>query len=129
MRYLVWIIPFWNLVIGAVGLRVTGIWGGSEVWRRHSRRWWPDIPWHNKEGEGSEQCRRSYWSLTESDMLPKSTHDFSKMAKVSILYVRVNKPGLCTKGWIGKVVQVLHLNMGGSTDGANNLILLRRMEE
>ena len=31
--------PFWHLVVGDVGLRVTGIWGVSEVWRLQSRRW------------------------------------------------------------------------------------------
>ena len=39
--------PFWYLVIGAVGLRVTGIWGQSEMWRRQSRRWWTYTPCHN----------------------------------------------------------------------------------
>ena len=41
-------IPFCHLVVGVVGLIVTGVWGGSEVWRRQSRRLWPDTSWHSK---------------------------------------------------------------------------------
>ena len=40
---------FWHLVIRAVGLRVTCIWGGSEVWRSQFRKWWPDTPWYKKK--------------------------------------------------------------------------------
>ena len=47
-------ITFWHLVVGVVGLKVTGIWGGIEVWRHQSRRWWPDTPWNNEKGEESE---------------------------------------------------------------------------
>ena len=32
-------IPFWNLVVRAVALRVTGLWGEREVWRSQSGRW------------------------------------------------------------------------------------------
>ena len=48
-------IPFLHLFVGAVGLRVIGIWGGSEVWRCQSRKWRPKTPRKNEEGEGSEQ--------------------------------------------------------------------------
>ena len=40
---------YWRLVFEAVGLRITGIWGEYEVWRRQSRRWWPVKPWNNEE--------------------------------------------------------------------------------
>ena len=36
--------PFWRLIFGSVGLRVTWIWGGSEVWSRPSRICCPDTP-------------------------------------------------------------------------------------
>ena len=45
---------FWNLVVGTVGLRVTEIWGRSEVWKRQSRKWWAYTPWNNEEEGGSE---------------------------------------------------------------------------
>ena len=41
-------IPFFHLVVRPVGLIVTVIWGGSEVWRLQSRRWWPYTLWYNK---------------------------------------------------------------------------------
>ena len=62
--------PFWNLVVGAVGLRATGIWVGNEVWRRQSRRWCPGTFWNNERVEGSEYCWGEDWVLAEADMLP-----------------------------------------------------------
>ena len=38
-------LPFWNLVAGAVGLRVMRVWGVSELLRRQSRRCWADTSW------------------------------------------------------------------------------------
>ena len=32
--YIVWKMTFWHLVVGAVGLIVMVVLGGSEVWRR-----------------------------------------------------------------------------------------------
>ena len=51
------------------------------------------------------------------------------MSEGSILYDGGKKPGSCPKGWMGKVVRVLHCKAGGSTDGAKHIILLRQVEE
>ena len=64
----------------------------------------------------------------EAYKLPASTHAFWKIAKGSILYVRCNKPRPCQKGRRGKVVRVIHCKAGGSTNGANNLMLLGLIE-
>ena len=122
------IMPFWHLVAGAVGLRVTGIWGVSDVWRRQSGIWCPDTPFHHEKVEGSEEYWVSDWVLTEAGLFPESAHVFWKMAKVSILYFGGNKPGSWPKGWRGQVVKVLHRKAGGATDGAKNLMLLIRVE-
>ena len=58
--------------------------------------------------------------LTEVDIFPDPTHTFCKVLKGSILYVGRNKYGLCTKGWIGQVLRVLHCNAGGATDRVKN---------
>ena len=50
-------------------------------------------------------------------------------SKGGVLYVSGNKPRPQPKGWRGKVVQVLHRKAGGATDGAQNIILMMRMEE
>ena len=39
------------------------------------------------------------------------------------------KPWPHPKGWRGQVVRVLHHKAGGATDGAQNIILMMRMEE
>ena len=78
---------------------------------------------------GSEQCWRLDWLLTESDILSDPTHDFCNTAKRSILYISGKKPGPFSKGWRGKVVQVLHRKSGGETDGEKNFMLLRRLEK
>ena len=39
------------------------------------------------------------------------------------------KPWPHPKGWIGKVVRDLHHREGGETDGAQNIILMMKMEE
>ena len=44
------IMPFWNLVVGAVRLRVTWIWGESEVCRCQSIIWWTDTPCNKEKG-------------------------------------------------------------------------------
>ena len=62
--------PFWNIVVGTFVLRVTGIWGRSEVWRSQYIRWWTDTPCYNKKGEGSEECWGSDWVLPEDDLFP-----------------------------------------------------------
>ena len=67
--------------------------------------------------------------LTKYDLLPYPKHSFCKRGKGSILYIGGNKPGSCPKGWRGKLVQLLHHKSGGETDGANNVIFFRRMEE
>ena len=87
MCYLVWKIPFWNLVVGAFGLIVTGIWGRIEMCRRQYRRFWPDTHWNNKEEQGSEKSWVLDWVLTEVYMLPGLKDNFWKMAKGIILYV------------------------------------------
>ena len=56
-------------------------------------------------------------------------HAFWKMLKGVILYVSRNKPGPFPKVWRRQVVQVLDLKAGGATDGENNIMLLRRLEE
>ena len=49
--------------------------------------------------------------------------------KGRVLYVSGKKPQPQPKGRRGKVVQVLHRKAGGATDGAQNIILMMRMEE
>ena len=39
-----------------------------------------------------------------------------------------NKPWTYPKGWRGQVVKVLNHKSGGSTDGAQNIILMMRIE-
>ena len=39
------------------------------------------------------------------------------------------KPRPHPKAWRGKVVRVLHDKAGGETDGAQNIVLMMRMEE
>ena len=95
---------FWNLVVRTAGSRITEIWGGSEVWKRQSRKWWADTPWNNEEEGGSELCWGSDWVLTGADLLPEPPHAFWKMVKVIILYVGVKKPRKFPKGWRGQVV-------------------------
>ena len=65
--------------------------------------------------------------LTEADLFPGPKELFWKMTKGSILYVEGKKPGPCTNIWRGKVVQVIHRKTGVSTDGSNNVMLLRQM--
>ena len=50
--------------MGAVGLRVTGIWGDSEAWKRQTRIFLPDTQWNNKEGGEDRECWESDWVLT-----------------------------------------------------------------
>ena len=42
---------------------------------------------------------------------------------------RGKKNGMIPKVWRGKVVRVLNCKTGGETDGSNNFMLLRQMEE
>ena len=99
------------------------------MWRCQFIRWCPDTPWYNKYGEGNEKCWGSDWVLMEDNLVPGPKHAFWKMLKGSILYVGGNKPGPFSKGWMGQVVQVIHRKSGGSTDGTQTVMLLRRMEE
>ena len=39
------------------------------------------------------------------------------------------KPRPYPKIWIGQVVRVLHHKLGGTTDGAQNIMLMMKMEE
>ena len=41
VRYVIWCrnMTFWNLFTGAVGLRVTKIWGESDDWKLQAQRW------------------------------------------------------------------------------------------
>ena len=64
-----------------------------------------------------------------TDMLPGTKHTFCKMDKGSILYFGVKKPGMCTKGRRGQVVQVLHCKSGGATNWSQNFMMLRQMEK
>ena len=50
-------------------------------------------------------------------------------SKVRVLYVSGKKPRPHPKGWRVQVVRVLHHKSGGATDGAQNIILMMRMEE
>ena len=59
--------------------------------------------------------------MTEAAIFLELTHAFWNMEKVIILYAVGNKPWPCPKGWRGQVVQVLHCNAGGATDGAKQL--------
>ena len=67
--------------------------------------------------------------LKESDMLPEPMHSFFNMAKGRILYVGGKKPGTFPKVWRGQIVIFLHLKAGVATDGAKNIMVLRRIEE
>ena len=121
--------PLWHLLVGDVGLRVTGIWGESEVWRHQSIRWWPDTPWYNKEGEGSEGCWGLEWMLEEADLLPDPKQTFWKMMKGMITNVGGKTPMPCLKVFKGTVLQVLNPKAGGETYWAHNVMLLRHRGE
>ena len=41
------IIPLCNLVTGAVGMNVNGVWGSSDKCKLQCKRWWPEIPWND----------------------------------------------------------------------------------
>ena len=67
--------------------------------------------------------------MTESHQLPDLTHPFWNRAKFIVLYVVEKRLQPCPKGWRGQVVRVLHCKAGGATCGAQNAMLLRKMEE
>ena len=79
--------PFWNLVMGSVGLRVTGIWGESWAWKSHNRRCWTDIKCNIEGVRVDAECWESYWVLTEAGQLPEINHLFCKRATGRVLYV------------------------------------------
>ena len=51
------------------------------------------------------------------------------MVKGSALYVSEKKHGSWSKVWRGQIVLAVQSKAGGETDGAKNLMLLRRVEE
>ena len=58
VKCVIWCVnmPFWNLVMGAIGPIVTGIWGDSEAWKRQTRRWWSNAICNNNEVGADAEC-------------------------------------------------------------------------
>ena len=52
-----------------------------------------------------------------------------EISKVRVLYMSGKKSWLYFKTWRLQLVLLLHQKSGGSTDGAQNIILMMRMED
>ena len=52
-----------------------------------------------------------------------------EISKGWVLYASGKKPWMHPNGWRGQLVQDLHQKSGGATDGAQNIIIMMRMEE
>ena len=59
--------PFYNLLTGAFGLIVIGIWQFSDAWKQNTRRWWLDTKCHSEEGGAYIRFWELYWVMTEAD--------------------------------------------------------------
>ena len=65
----------------------------------------------------------------EAGQLPELNHPFWKRAKGGVIYVSGKKHLPYPKGWRKQALQVTHHKSGGATDGAQNIVMMMRMDK
>ena len=54
------VFPFWHLLTGVVGLKLSGIWGEGGMWRCQVNIWQPEIACKDSERDTNKTCWNAY---------------------------------------------------------------------